>query len=189
VGVGETPTPGSPTRGSASPAARTTPGATPPVTGGQAATAQPSGGPFALTAPASTPRTIGSDPTATPGGTPGPTPEPGATPAPTPRPTPQPTPEPTSEPTPDPTPEPTPDPTPKPPSVAFTSSIDGLTATFTNRTRGTATWAWTFCDGATSSARNPSHTYADAGTYTVTLRATSSGGGSASVSHEVTVAP
>ncbi len=42
---------------------------------------------------------------------------------------------------------------------------------------GTITsWQWDFGDGATSTAQNPAHTYAQTGFYTVTLRVTSSTG-------------
>ena len=37
-------------------------------------------------------------------------------------------------------------------------------------------WLWTFGDGATSTLRNPSHTYTTAGTYTVSLQVTSAHG-------------
>ena len=119
--------------------------------------------------------------TPTPGGGGNPTPDPTATP------TPEPTPPPTPEPTPEPTPQPTPEPTPKPPVIAFTVDVAGLTADFANRTRNGATWSWTFGDGASSSARNPKHTYESAGTYTVTLTATSPEGATDSLSKSVTV--
>jgi len=49
-----------------------------------------------------------------------------------------------------------------------------LTVKFTDAsTLGTGSspdWLWNFGDGATSTARNPSHTYTSPGTYTVTLR-------------------
>jgi PKD repeat protein len=37
-------------------------------------------------------------------------------------------------------------------------------------------WSWTFGDGGTSTAQNPSHIYEDPGTYTVSLTATNAGG-------------
>ncbi|KAF5036268.1 PKD domain protein [anaerobic digester metagenome] len=43
-------------------------------------------------------------------------------------------------------------------------------------TNGPTSWAWTFGDGGTSILQNPSHTYASAGIYTVTLTATNAGG-------------
>jgi PKD repeat protein len=58
------------------------------------------------------------------------------------------------------------------PSANFNESISGNTATFTNLStslNNTLTYSWDFGDGNTSSAQNPSHTYATNGTYTVTL--------------------
>jgi PKD repeat protein len=45
-------------------------------------------------------------------------------------------------------------------------------------TNSPASWVWSFGDGGTSSLQNPVHTYATAGTYTVTLTATNGGGSS-----------
>ncbi|MFB3881009.1 MAG: PKD domain-containing protein [Armatimonadota bacterium] len=48
---------------------------------------------------------------------------------------------------------------------------------FTDLSTGNPTsWSWDFGDGGTSTARNPSHTYAGPGAYTVSLTATNSGG-------------
>src|SRR6185437_5425401 len=47
--------------------------------------------------------------------------------------------------------------------------------------------SWTFGDGGTSTATNPSHTYAASGTYTVTLTVTDNGGAQNSHSAPVTV--
>jgi PKD repeat protein len=56
---------------------------------------------------------------------------------------------------------------------APTSGDYPLTVNFTDQSSGTPTsWAWTFGDGGTSTAQNPSHTYTVAGTYTVSLTAT-----------------
>jgi PKD repeat protein len=52
-----------------------------------------------------------------------------------------------------------------------------LTVGFTDTSTGSPTsWSWTFGDGGTSTEQNPSHTYAAAGTYTVSLRATNASG-------------
>ena len=54
-------------------------------------------------------------------------------------------------------------------TAAFTYS-GTLTVQFTDQSTGEITsWSWSFGDGGTSSEQNPSHTYAQAGTYTVTL--------------------
>jgi PKD repeat protein len=78
-----------------------------------------------------------------------------------------------------------------PPTAAFTSSCTNLACSFTDASTdsdGTVTgWSWTFGDGGTSTAQNPSHTYAAAGTYPVTLTATDNGGATGSVSHSATV--
>ena len=63
------------------------------------------------------------------------------------------------------------------PVAAFTGSPTSgcapLTVDFTDQsTGGVTSWDWTFGDGGTSTAQNPSHQYASAGTYTVTLTVT-----------------
>ncbi|MBC7776365.1 MAG: PKD domain-containing protein [Phycisphaerae bacterium] len=62
------------------------------------------------------------------------------------------------------------------PSTGFTSAANSLTVTFTNTTTGATSYAWDFGDGGNSSAVNPSHTYANDGTYTVILSATNACG-------------
>ena len=66
-----------------------------------------------------------------------------------------------------------------PPVASFSASspTEGsapLAVTFTNDSTGTAplTYAWTFGDGSTSSARDPSHSYTTAGTFPVNLTVT-----------------
>jgi len=58
------------------------------------------------------------------------------------------------------------------PTANFTFTTSGLTATFTDTSTdagGTiGSYAWTFGDGGTSTTKSPSHTYAAAGTYSVT---------------------
>jgi PKD repeat protein len=61
-----------------------------------------------------------------------------------------------------------------PPAAAFTTDVTGgnapLTVQFTDTSTGDITgWSWTFGDGETSTAQSPSHTYAEPGTYTVSL--------------------
>ena len=70
----------------------------------------------------------------------------------------------------------------------FTSGVTGQTVAFTDTSTGTPTfWAWDFGDGQTSSVQLPTHVYATAGTYTVSLTVSRSTG-SASTSQAVTVA-
>lgn len=56
-----------------------------------------------------------------------------------------------------------------PVDVIYTVNVDGLTATFTNQTKGVTTYKWDFGDGATSNEENPVHTYASKGKYVPTL--------------------
>lgn len=60
-------------------------------------------------------------------------------------------------------------------NAAFNSSQSGMTVNFTN-TSSTGTYLWDFGDGNTSSAANPSYTYASEGTFMVCLTVTTSCG-------------
>jgi PKD repeat protein len=51
-----------------------------------------------------------------------------------------------------------------------------LTIQLVNKTLNATSYRWDFGDGASSTSENPSHTYAQAGAYVVSLRATGSGG-------------
>jgi len=67
--------------------------------------------------------------------------------------------------------------TPQPPVAEFsgdpTAGVYPLTVQFTDlSTNSPTSWSWNFGDGGTSTAQNPSHTYNNIGTYTVTLVAT-----------------
>lgn len=68
----------------------------------------------------------------------------------------------------------------QPPNADFTYSIDDLTVTFTDTSYdidgSIVSWYWDFGDGNTSNQQNPVHTYADYGTYSVTLRVTDDDG-------------
>jgi PKD repeat protein len=67
------------------------------------------------------------------------------------------------------------------------STENSLEVSFTNYSQNATSYAWDFGDNAgTSTEKNPTYTYANGGTYTVTLTATNSAG-SAEHSKEVTV--
>ena len=73
-------------------------------------------------------------------------------------------------------------PAPVAPIAAFTnatprSGTAPLTVSFTDQSTGSITsHSWTFGDGGTSNAQNPSHQYTTAGTYSVNLTVTGPGG-------------
>ncbi|HNX17115.1 MAG TPA: PKD domain-containing protein [Methanoregula sp.] len=68
----------------------------------------------------------------------------------------------------------------KPVASFITNESSGsipLTVQFIDSSLNSPTsWTWLFGDGGTSTAQNPAHTYANAGSYTVTLIATNSAG-------------
>lgn len=77
------------------------------------------------------------------------------------------------------------------PTAAFSATSNDLTATFTDSSSdpdGSITSRlWTFGDGSQSSQQNPVHTYAAAGTYTVTLAVTDNEDATDQVSQTITV--
>lgn len=88
------------------------------------------------------------------------------------------------------TPPPPPPPN-QPPVADFSFTTSELTATFTDQSSdpdGTVVaWSWNFGDGGTSTQRNPTRTYAAAGTYSVALTVTDNEGATGSTSKNVTV--
>ncbi|MDQ2977865.1 MAG: PKD domain-containing protein [Acidobacteriota bacterium] len=103
---------------------------------------------------------------------------------------------PTPTPTPSPTPTPTSPPSPAVPRAAFsfspTNPATGAAVQFTDGSSDSPTdWAWTFGDPLSGGAnfsvlRNPSHSYASPGTYTVSL-SVANNAGSTTTSQTVTV--
>jgi PKD repeat protein len=70
-----------------------------------------------------------------------------------------------------------PDPTNNPGTVQFSSTSTGTIASY----------AWDFGDGTTSTEQNPTHVYAQSGTYTVNLTVTGPGGSNSAIPQQVTV--
>lgn len=79
------------------------------------------------------------------------------------------------------------------PVANFTVSPASLTAgdlvTFTDASANASTWAWDFGDGTTSVLQNPTHTYATAGEYLVTLTVATDVGDVSTFATAVTVDP
>ncbi|MCB9232468.1 MAG: PKD domain-containing protein [Bacteroidia bacterium] len=63
-----------------------------------------------------------------------------------------------------------------PPVAGFTSSVNQMSASFTDQSTGATTWSWNFGDGGTSNVQNPVHTYSGPGTYNVCLTVNSACG-------------
>ncbi len=74
------------------------------------------------------------------------------------------------------------------PEANFNMQLTGLgKVSFSNQSTGTATYAWNFGDGQTSTEENPVHPYSQSGTYIVTLTAISEKGCPATTSKTITV--
>ncbi|HEX3822870.1 MAG TPA: PKD domain-containing protein [Mycobacteriales bacterium] len=79
---------------------------------------------------------------------------------------------------------------PGPPAASFTSTCSALTCGFdSSGTTGAAplTYSWSFGDGATSTAANPSYSYPAAGNYPVTLSVTDPNDATSTTTQNVTV--
>jgi hypothetical protein len=81
---------------------------------------------------------------------------------------------------------------PAAPIADFSFAVNGLVVQFNDESTDTPPgivtgWSWNFGDGGTSTQRNPSHTYAAAGAYVVTLTVTDNDGLSSVVPAQQTV--
>lgn len=77
-----------------------------------------------------------------------------------------------------------------PPEAAFsfsTDAVDPLKVLFSNLSASATSYSWSFGDGNTSTDKDPSNTYADYGTYEVTLVATDNLGASSTYTEEIEV--
>ncbi len=78
-----------------------------------------------------------------------------------------------------------------PPEADFSFFTDELTVEFEDnsgdRDGEIVEWAWSFGDGGTSTEQDPTYTYSEGGTFTVTLTVTDDFGASTSISRDVTV--
>jgi PKD repeat protein len=95
-----------------------------------------------------------------------------------------------------PPPPPPPPPAPDKPTAGFKASATNLQVAFTDTSSGKpSAWLWNFGDGQSAGSldpaddqiQNPTHTYAKAGTYTVTLTAHNEGGNSTPISQQIKV--
>jgi subtilisin family serine protease len=79
----------------------------------------------------------------------------------------------------------------QPPTAAFTYSCTDLACNFTDASTDSdgsiSAWSWSFGDGATSSTRSPTHSFAVAGTYTVSLTVTDNASATNTTSKQVSV--
>jgi len=75
----------------------------------------------------------------------------------------------------------------QPPRAEFEVDCQELTCVFSDRSTddvGVTTWAWDFGDGATSTDRNPTHTYSGSGTFHVRLTVTDGEGAQDTRTHD-----
>ena len=85
-----------------------------------------------------------------------------------------------------------PPPSNKPPQAEFGVACRDLTCAFTDRSKdddgSIVNWRWDFGDGRTSNERNPSHSYATPGRYTIVLTVTDNDGAADTQTHEADAA-
>jgi Zn-dependent metalloprotease len=78
-----------------------------------------------------------------------------------------------------------------PPTADFSSQVDGLSVSLTDASSdgdgSIVSWNWDFGDTNTSTAQNPSHSYATAATYSVELTVTDNEGAVDSMTKDITV--
>jgi PKD repeat protein len=75
----------------------------------------------------------------------------------------------------------------QPPHAEFTVDCTQLACVFSDRSTddvGVTNWSWSFGDGATSTDRNPAHTYSSGGTFEVRLTVTDGGGAQDTRTHD-----
>ncbi len=86
----------------------------------------------------------------------------------------------------------------QPPTASFTASsspaLVGQTVTFNGTGSydpdgSIVSWSWNFGDGIIASGVTPTHAYAAAGTYTITLTVQDNGGATGSIGHTLTINP
>jgi PKD repeat protein len=73
------------------------------------------------------------------------------------------------------------------PQIPTNTTIIHFTDTSTDSDGTIASWSWSFGDGGTSTLQNPTHQYANGGTYSVMLTVTDDDGASDSISKNVAV--
>lgn len=78
---------------------------------------------------------------------------------------------------------------PTPALASYSESINYPVVDFTDQSLNALAWSWDFGDGNTSTAQNPSHTYATFGRYTICLTVTDSCGGQHTTCKDISVCP
>ena len=71
--------------------------------------------------------------------------------------------------------------------VDFDFTIDDYTVTFENLSKDATSYSWDFGDGSTSTEENPTHTYAEEGSYDVVLTGTDANGDTKEVTKSVSI--